>query len=67
MYKDTSFIMTGTIFSYNMNVANAQNTNMTKSTAGPNMTKTMNMTAGMGNTTKSTHHSKSEITRTPGM
>jgi hypothetical protein len=34
--------------------------------SGPNMTKTMNLTAGLGNVTKSTHHKTTEIKRVPG-
>jgi hypothetical protein len=60
MHKKTSFLITGailvatvvTVALYNVNIANAQSNNMTKSTTGPNMTKTMNMTAGGGNMTK---------------
>jgi Tfp pilus assembly major pilin PilA len=37
---------------YNVNVASAQSTNTTKSTPGPNMIKTMNMTTSGGNITK---------------
>jgi len=58
MYKKPSFLITGTIVMaamitfYTVNVANAQSLNMTKNTAGQNMTKLMNMTAGGGaNTT----------------
>jgi hypothetical protein len=75
MYKPITFLITGaivisavvTVALYGMNGANAQSTNMTKNMTGSNMSKTMNMTAGAGNITKSTHHHKSEITRAPGM
>jgi len=75
MYKHITFLIAGTmvisvvvtVALYGMNGANAQNTNMTKNMTGSNMSKTMNMTAGTGNITKSTPHHKSEITRTPGM
>jgi hypothetical protein len=53
---------------YSMDVANAQSTNTTKNMTGSNMSKTMNMTAGGGNMTKSTHHHRTtEITRAPGL
>jgi hypothetical protein len=68
MYKKTSFLITGsivmaavvTVTFYTVNVANAQLAhvpNMTKSmnmtAGGANMTKSMNMTAGGANMTKS--------------
>jgi hypothetical protein len=68
MYKKTSFLITRsivmaavvTVTLYTVNVANAQLAdvpNMTKSmnmtAGGGNMTKSMNMTAGGGNMTKS--------------
>ena len=63
MHKRTSFLITGatlvaavvTVPLYNVNAANAQSSNMTKTKTmtGPNMTKTANMTAGGGNMTKS--------------
>jgi hypothetical protein len=45
-----------TVIVYNVNVANAQSSNMTKTKTmtGPNMTKTTNMTASGGNMTKTT-------------
>jgi hypothetical protein len=46
-----------TVSLYSMNVA---------MNSGPNMTKTMNLTAGLGNVTKSTHHKTTEIKRVPG-
>ncbi|MGC1928053.1 MAG: hypothetical protein WA667_03710 [Candidatus Nitrosopolaris sp.] len=60
MHNKTSFLITGailiaavvTVALYNVNIANAQSVNMTNSTTGANMTKTMNMTAGGGNMTK---------------
>ncbi|MFZ0514083.1 MAG: hypothetical protein WAM14_20930 [Candidatus Nitrosopolaris sp.] len=69
MHKQTSFLITGailvaavvTVALYNVNVANAQN--MTKSTTGPNMTKTTNMTAGGGNMTKTTSASAGNMTK----
>ena len=63
VHKRTSFLITGatlvaavvTVPLYNVNAANAQSSNMTKTKTmtGPNMTKTANMTAGGGNMTKS--------------
>jgi hypothetical protein len=75
MDKHITFVLTGamvicavvTVAVYGMYGANAQSTNMTKNMTGSNMSNTMNMTAGAGNITKSTHHHKSEITRAPGM
>ncbi|HYA84316.1 MAG TPA: hypothetical protein VEH06_12825 [Candidatus Bathyarchaeia archaeon] len=75
MYKHITFLITGamivsvvvTVAVYGMNGANAQSTNTTKNITGSNMSKTVNMTAGAANITKSTHHHKSEITRAPGM
>ena len=60
MRKQTLFLLTGAILVaavlteplYSVNIANAQSVNMTNSTTGANMTKTMNMTAGGGNMTK---------------
>ena len=59
----SSFLITGailvaavvTVIVYNVSAANAQSSNMikTKTTTGPKMTKTANMTAGGGNMTKS--------------
>jgi hypothetical protein len=51
MHNKTSFLITGailvaavvTVALYNVNIANAQSVNMTNSTTGANMTKTMNM------------------------
>jgi ABC-type lipoprotein release transport system permease subunit len=74
MYNHTTFLITAaimitavvTVALYSMSVANAQSTNMTKNITGSS--KTMNMTAGGGNITKSTHHKTREIiTRAPGM
>ena len=76
MYKRTTLLITGaivmaavvTVTLYGMNVANAQSTNTTKNMTGSNMSKTMNMTTGGGNMTKSTHHHRAtEITRAPGL
>jgi hypothetical protein len=82
MYKHTTVLTTGaiviaavvTVALYSMIVANAQSTNMTKNMTSSNMSKTMNMTkpmnmtAGGGNMTKSTHHHRTtEITRAPGL
>jgi hypothetical protein len=70
MHKEPSFLIKGAILIaavvrvalYIMNVPNTLSTNMTMNT-GPNMNKTMNMTAGWGNVRKSTHHKTTEITR----
>jgi hypothetical protein len=77
VYKQITFLITGaimiaavvTVALYSMNVANAQSTNMTGSNMSKsmNMTKSVDMTAGGGNITKSTHHKTREITRAPGM
>jgi hypothetical protein len=76
MYRHTTVLTTGaiviaavvTVALYSTIVANAQSTNMTKNMTGSNMSKTMNMTAGGGNMTKSTHHHRTtEITRAPGL
>ncbi|MFZ0220089.1 MAG: hypothetical protein WAM42_00175 [Candidatus Nitrosopolaris sp.] len=65
---------------YIVNIANAQSVNMTNSTTGANMTKTMNMTAGGGNMTKTmnmtagggnmtnnTHQKTKQVKRLPGL
>jgi predicted glycosyltransferase len=73
MHKQTPSLITGailiasvvTVALYNVNVANAQSSNMTKTKimTGPNMPKTANMTAGGGNMTKSELTSYSECLR----
>ena len=53
-----------TVALYNVNVANAQSSNMTEKTmTGPNMTKTTNMTAGGSNMTQSELKSYSQCLR----
>jgi hypothetical protein len=54
-----------TVVVYNISAANAQSSNMTKAKimTGPNMTKTVNMTAGGGNMTKSDLAAYSECLR----
>jgi hypothetical protein len=63
MRKQTPYLITGailvaavvTVALYNMSAANAESSNMTKTTnmTSPNMAKTTNMTAGVGNMTQS--------------
>jgi hypothetical protein len=73
MRKQTPFLITGailvaavvTVTLYNADIANAQSSNMTKTTnmTSPNMTKTTNMTAAGGNMTRSELKSYSECLR----